>query len=124
MTTTITGGPTLIVPIILTDLSETREGGSLVHRVLGRVDPDVTLRPAGLRSGRIELGFAGADAESASQSAVASLSTASVFTLVDTERATFDMRFIVPEGGRIERPIESETRAAFVVAFDYQEVGS
>ncbi|MFS0714100.1 hypothetical protein ABC195_09455 [Microbacterium sp. 2P01SA-2] len=123
MTTNITAGDLSITPTILTGLTEASEGGAIVHPILGRAgDPDWTLRGATPRTGRLELGFAGPDAESASEAAVSVLRTPAVFTLADTDRATYGMRFVVPAGGRVERIIEDETRAAFVVAVDYAEV--
>lgn len=123
MTTIITAGDLSITPTLLTGLSESSEGGAIVHPILGRAgDPDWTLRGAAPRTGRLELGFAGADAESASAAAVSALRTAAVFTLADTDRASYGMRFVVPAGGRVERAIEDETRAAFIVTVDYAEV--
>lgn len=122
MTTTITTGASRIAPTILTGLSESAEGGAIIHDIINRANADITLRVAGLRSGRLELGFAGPTCEADSAAAFALLRTAAVFTLTDTDRTTYNMTFVVPKGGRIDRAIEEQTRAAYLLTVDFQEV--
>lgn len=122
MTTTITTGASRIAPTILTGLSESAEGGTRVHKIINRANADITLRVAGLRSGLLEMGFAGPTCEADSAAAFAILRTAAVFTLSDTDRPSYNMAFVVPEGGRIERAIEDQTRAAYILTVDFQEV--
>lgn len=42
-------------PLLVTGYSARRPSRNVVHTVLGRPDPDVTLRAAGLRTGTLEL---------------------------------------------------------------------
>lgn len=121
MTTLITTGNAVITPTILLMVSEDAGGGSIVHKIVGRSDPDITLRPASLRTGALELGFSGAGSESASAAAVSILRRAAVFAIADSDRPSYNMSFVVPEGGRISRAIEGETRDAFTITVDYQE---
>ena len=121
MNGTITGGSTPINPSIILGLSEQIPGGTVVHPILGRIDPDVTLRPAAVRTGTLELGFTASNAETASFAAVNALRSAAVFRLA-AERGTLAMAFVVPENGRIERRLDDTTRSAWTVTVDYQEV--
>lgn len=121
MNGTITGGTTPVTPTLIIGLEEDAPGGAIVHKILGRADPDVTLRPAGTRAGRLELAFAGTNADAASDAAVASLRSAAVFRLT-ADRSTMNMTFVVPDTGRVSRRIEEATRNAFTVLVDYQEV--
>lgn len=122
MTTTITTGATVITPTIVLGYEESREAQSIVHPILGSTTPDVTLRPAVLRTGRLSCGFSGATSETLSKSAADTLAGASTFALADTDRATVAMTFVVPQGSQVTRTLEDETRNAWVVSFDFQEV--
>lgn len=121
MSTLITTGAAVISPTLLLMLTEDSQGGGVIHQIVGRENPDVTLRPASLRSGTIEIGFSGATADAASAAAHAVLRRAAVFTLADSDRPSYNMTFVVPQSGRISRRIDDETRAAFTILLDYQE---
>ena len=73
MVDVITSGATVIAPTMILGYESSRPTRTLIHDVPGRSDPDATLRPAGLRKGRMTLGFAGPSAESDSASAGALL---------------------------------------------------
>ncbi len=119
MADVITSGATVITPTLILGYESTRAPGTIVHDIIGRANPDVTLRPAGTRTGRMELGFIG---EADSYAAETALSTAAVFTLTSTDRPTVALSFIVKEGGTITRTLDDETRNAWTVAFDWREV--
>ncbi len=51
MATTITAGASVITPLLVEGFEAARSGGAIVHTILGRANPDVTLRPAGTRTG-------------------------------------------------------------------------
>lgn len=118
--TTITTGASTITPSIVTTYEARRAAQTIVHVILGSPEPDVSLRPALRRSGRIELGFAGPTCEADSNAAAGVLAGASVFTLTDPDRATHNMTFVVT--GDIPRALEDTTRNAYTVAFEFQEV--
>lgn len=120
MSAQITGGATTINPDLVLGYESQREPGSIAHPILGSSNPDVTLRPAQMRSGSLALGFLTATAEVDSSAAETNLGTAAVFTLTESDRSTVGMRFVVT--GPIRRTLDPETRAAWSVAFDYTEV--
>ena len=121
MTAQITGGATLIAPTTILGYSSVREAGTLVHPILGGGSPDVTLRPAQLRSGTLSLAFLDpATSEADSREAESVLSGPVTFTLVESDRATLGMAFVV--SGQIRRELDPETRADWTVEFDYTEV--
>lgn len=122
MTLTITAGSNTITPTLMLMLSEESSGGNIVTTIPGRESPDVTLRPASLRSGTIELGFSGAGSDAASAAALNVLRTPAVFTVAGADRATLNMTFVVQQDGRIRREIERETRDAWTISVDYQEI--
>ena len=55
MTTTIIWGTQVVHPELVTGYDSRRDSGNLLHLVIGRVDPDVTLKAAGLRQGTLEV---------------------------------------------------------------------
>lgn len=118
----ITSGAAVIAPTIILGYESSRETRTVVHPILGRPAPDATLRPAGLRTGRLELGFTAATAEADSAAAETILSAAATFTLVSADRTTAQMAFVLPEGGRLSRALDDSTRNAWVVSFDWTEI--
>lgn len=119
MATTITSGASTITPTQVLGYKAAREAQTIVHNILGVSAPDVTLRPASLRSGRLELGFQGASAQANSKTAADLLASAATFNLVSTDLTTIPMPFVVQ--GTVERELEDGSRAAWIVSFDYQE---
>lgn len=111
-----------ISPDLILGYESSRTSGAVVHPIVGRPAPDVTLRRAGLRRGRMQLGFLGEDAESASADAETALSAAAVFSLVSDDRSTIQMRFVLPSTGAITRQLDPDTRETWSVTFDWQEV--
>lgn len=121
MTTYLLTGDAVIAPTIVTALSTGRPVATIVHPILGRDAPDVTVRPAGLRTGSLELGFSGEDAETASADAERLLA-AGVATIVTDERATLAFSFVAQ--GTVTRDLEPVTRDAWLVRLDFQEVAA
>jgi hypothetical protein len=116
MPAVLTSGSTTLTPRTLSDYSSENAGGSIVHAILGRREPDVTLRPVGLRTGSMTLDFA---TEALANTAHGALTIAAVWTLQHSERATVNMRFIVR---RITRTVEADGRWFFTVG--WEEIGS
>jgi hypothetical protein len=54
---TISDGTTTITPAAIVGWSTTRQSRNVVHDIIGRPDPDVTLRPAATRAGTLSLLF-------------------------------------------------------------------
>lgn len=117
----ITSGLFLITPTVVLGYGSAREAGTIVHPIINRAAPDVTLRPARLRSGdALELGFSSATSEADSKTAEEILSMPAVFTLSSADRTTVVMSFVVR--GTVKRTLEDVTRNAWVVSFGWQEV--
>lgn len=119
MSTTITYSSGTITPAVVDGYSSARSGGTLLHWVSNVASPDVTLRPADLRSGSLRLVFPD-DASSAA--AEMALSAPEVFTLASTDLGSIPMAFVVPETGQILRELDDATRRVWVLTVDFQEV--
>ncbi|MCR2785439.1 MULTISPECIES: hypothetical protein [unclassified Microbacterium] len=121
MATVLTTGASVIAPTIVLNISSSREAQNLVHPIIGRAQPDITLRTAGVRTGQLELGFEGLTSEADSATAESLLAGAAVWTIVSDERSTLEFSFVVT--GSVTRDLDSDSRDAWVVKIDYQEVG-
>lgn len=117
MSTTITTGDTTITPTIITGWEASQDSRNVIHTIIGRPSPDVTLKPAALRSGTLEMVFeTAADAEEARQ-----LHTdAVVFTLTSTDQTTINMTYVV--SGNIGSVLEDVTRNLWIITVDFQEI--
>jgi hypothetical protein len=112
----ITNGVVTIEPELVLGYETTQEAGNVVHEIIGRGDPDVTLRPARSRSGTLALFFlTEADAETARNS----LATGDVWDLA-AELTTIAMSFVV--SGDIMVRLDPETRLRWLVNVGYREV--
>lgn len=117
--TTITHTVGEITPEVVDGYEAASEARSIAHTILGRPDPDITFRPAGLRRGTLSLVFADAATAAA---AYAILTIPQVFTLNDDE-AAFGMVFVVT-GGDVQLTLDPETRVVCIVTVPFQEVAS
>lgn len=120
MADVITSGAAIITPTLILGFESKREAATLVHSIIGRAAPDVTLRPAALRNGVSELGFNASTSEADSAAAEAILAGGTVCALISSDRSTVEMSFVVQ--GEITRTLEDATRSAWVVSFGWQEV--
>ena len=115
MPTTITTSAGTLYPLAVSEYSTRRNARSIVHDVLGRADPDVTIRPASLRSGMLRMSFNSAASSLAAENAHA---TGQSFTVVSPV-AGVAMRYVVA-GGQIERSYSDAGEWVLMVPF--QEV--
>lgn len=122
MSATITIGSTVISPQAVTGYESVREGQSIVHDILGRSNPDVTLRPSGLRRGTLHLAFIGTTAEADSLAAENAHALAGVAALTVADHPTASMSYIVPGAGSIKRSLSPETMNHWLLELDFQEV--
>lgn len=120
MATIITHEADTITPTQVLGYSAEREAGNVVHPILGRSNPDVTLRPASLRTGTLSLGFQGDTSEEDSAECAEIHAVGGVFSIFSTERATVEMSYV--SNGRITRELDDESRDAWVVTVDFQEI--
>lgn len=122
MGTVIVSGADVIAPTMLLEQSSDRAAQTIVHPIIGASTPDVTLRAAAARSGRLLLGWQGEGSEGDSRAAERLLGEARVFSVVSDERETLALSFVVV--GNITRALEDQSRDAWTVAVDYQEVAA
>ena len=117
MAITITSGAQSITVREILGYASSRTSSNIVHRIIGRNDPDVTLGTLGLRTGTLEL-LTDTLAEAFQKEAHLALS--GVQQLADTEVPQVNMRFVVV--GDVSVTLDDTTRTAAVVGFNYQEV--
>lgn len=117
MATTITRDATSLTPRLVLGYKSEREARNLIHTVIGRPDPEVTMKAAGLRTGTLEfLMLTLTDAL-----AMESLHTGlGVLTLTDDDRPGLNMSYVA--SGKIEVELDDETRSLWVVRVDFHEV--
>lgn len=120
MSTIITHSTGVITPEVVNGYEASRSVETIVHKIIGREDPDITLRPAGLRSGTLTLVFAtGADASAAE----AALLFPQVLTLSDTAVPEVSMSFVVgPEGQASTSTLDLESQTVWLVELPFHEV--
>lgn len=116
--TTITHSAGVIVPDVVDGYEASREARTIVHDIINRSNPDVTLRAPGLRRGNLSCVFA---VEASAQAAYAVLGVPQVLTLVDVDRTSIGMSFVVA-GGDLTIGLDDETRDVWIVAVPFVEV--
>lgn len=116
--TTIIHSSGVIVPEVVDGYEPAIDVRSIVHTILGRSDPDVTFRPAGMRTGVLSFVFA---ARASAWAAVAVLRVPQVLTLTDADVPEVNMSFVVAPG-QLRPTLDPETRAVWIVEVPYAEV--
>jgi len=116
MSQTILHAGGTITPLAVTTYLTSREAGTIIHPILGRSNPDVTLRPAMTRTGTLVLAFtAEADAKEAEDAHAAG----GVFSLTSDSLTTIEMYYVA--NGRIEREL-ADGSTHWIVRVDFQEI--
>lgn len=117
MANTITDGTTVVTPQLILGWEAAQETRNVIHSVIGKAAPDVTLKPAGLRTGTLELLFlTAADALTAR-----TMLTQALPFLIESDEAFLDnFRFVV--SGSISSVLEDTTRSLWTISVDFQEV--
>lgn len=124
MSSVITHSTGEITPAVVNGFAATRPAPSVVHTILGRPDPDITYRPAGLRAGTLKLVFE-TGAEAAAAESV--LGAPQVFVLSDPDVPEVYMPFVVADGdgsGEIRSTLDDETQTVWTLEVPFQEVTS
>lgn len=117
MTTTITAtSAATTTPRLVLGYQTSRQVPTVLHRIIGRGDPDVTLQPAGLRIGSMDLFYLD---EPTATAAVELLAVPGVFTLDDDDTPSMGMAFVV--NGQLTTRLDSDT-GRWVVGVGYAEV--
>lgn len=118
MSATITHLAGTIVPELIDGYTASREARTIVHDIINRSNPDVTLRAPGLRRGSFRCLF---PVQGDAIAAYGTLGTPQVFTITDPEVPAVGMSFVVAEGD-LDIELDDETRAAWWVIVPFVEV--
>ena len=115
LTHVATGETTTITDVL--GYESSREVPTVVHTIIGRGNPDFTVKPAGPRSGTYRLFCLN---ETVAIALSKSLMRAGQFVLADTSTAIANTTFVVT--GNIGLELDDQTRIRCIVAVDYTEV--
>jgi len=117
--TTLTNGTATITPTLVDGYSAGQEARTIAHPIISRPGPDdVTLRPAGPRTGVLRLLFT---TEADAEAARALHAVPYVWTLNDDDRTSIGMDYVV-EGGTLGTALEDETRDLWLIDIPFREV--
>jgi hypothetical protein len=118
MATTITAGSLSFTPDLFTGWQATQESRNVIHAIIGRTYPDVTLKPAQVRTGTLEMFFAVGSESFAARSILAS---GAVFTITSDETPWIDgLTFVL--SGSILSALNDDSRSSWMLSADFQEV--
>jgi len=115
--TTITTGSLSFTPELVTAWETSQASRNVLHTIIGKSDPDVTLKPSSTRSGTLEMLFLSA---SAANTARGILATGTIFTISESETWLNGLQFVL--SGSISGALEDETRKLWIVTVDFTEV--
>lgn len=117
MTITISSGTLTFSPELITAWGTSQESRNVIHPIIGKSDPDVTLKPASTRSGTLELLFSSATAANSARGVLAS---GTVFTISGSETWLNGIDFVM--SGSISAALEDDTRRLWTISADFTEV--
>jgi hypothetical protein len=117
LTSSFSDGTNVVTPLVTQGYESTRSSANVFNAVIGRSYPDVTLMPAGLRTGTLTSVFT-TEAESARFEAL-HVGT-SVITFMDTDLPSVGMSYVVD--GSIRRQLDPESRLYWIASVDFREV--
>lgn len=109
--------PIEIAPALVIGYQTSRESGNIVHTIIGRSDPVVTLRPAKLRTGTLGMLFT---TEADAWACVNAHAGTGTFTYADSDLTGADMTYVVD--GSVNIQLDEGTQTVWMVSVDYQEV--
>lgn len=118
MAETISDGTTTLEVDLVLGATTTQAGRSILHDVIGRQDPDVTLRAAATRAGTLKLFFL---EESDAEACRIMHAGASVFTYASDAVPSASMNYVVDEDG-IEKAIDEDQLLRWTVNVGFREV--
>lgn len=115
--TTITSGTLTFTPELVTAWETAQASRNVLHTIIGKSDPDVTLKPSSTRSGTLEMLFLSA---SAANTARGILANGTIFTISDSETWLNGFDFVM--SGTISTVLEDTTRNLWTISADFTEV--
>lgn len=119
MATTITDGTTTVTPLLVTGWETEAETRNVLHAVLSKSTPDVTLRGGYTRTGTLEMLFTD---EADALTAALMHKAAAVFTIASTEITDANYSYVV--SGNVKTALDEDTRAQWLVTVEYVGVDS
>lgn len=117
MTTTITDGHTTVTPTLVMGWESSQDTRNIVHPIIGRSNPDFTIKPSNLRTGTLNLFFEDYAEADLCRSIHAN---AAVFTLYTDDFAAANMNYVVYQDVTIA--LDQETLKHWTVTIQFQEV--
>lgn len=117
MATSITHGLTTVTPELVLGYRSSRPLNNLTHTILGRDDPAVTFKAAGLRTGTLQILCATHE-----QALLVELlhSDIGFFNLIDDDLPGLNMRYVPVDS--IDMELDDESRQFWLVSVGFQEV--
>jgi hypothetical protein len=117
VSTTITAPGFAAHPLLVTQWNATSTTRHLVHEILGNPVPDITVQPAGPRTGTMSALF---DNEADANALHTALRGTDVLTFSDDDTATTGMQFIA--NGSVTLATDSQSQEFWTVTWDYLEI--
>lgn len=117
MSIQILNNETTIEPTALLEYETEVASNNIIHNIIGKADPDVSLAADATRMGTLHLFF---DTKADAWAAFDALRDLSVWTLNDTDHPEIDMDFTRRE--RMKIRLDSVSRRRWIVEMDYQEI--
>ncbi len=117
MTTTITDSVSSFSPDLILDYNTEREARNVIHNVIGKAEPDVSLELDGLRMGTLRLFF---EVKEDAWVAYEALGQVATWELTDTDIPEINMSFV--REGRMTMTLDPVSRRRWIIEMDYQEV--
>lgn len=115
--TTITTGVLSFTPELVTGWEAAQSSRNIIHNIIGRTDPDVTLKAATTRTGTLEMLFVSA---SEAETARDILANGAVFSISESETWINGFDFVL--SGSISAALEDTTRNLWTITADFTEV--
>lgn len=117
MATTITHNATTITPELVLGWESSQESKNILHDIIGKVSPDVTLKAPSLRNGTLTTFWLD---ETDAEACRALHSNLGSFTLASDEITQANMTYVT--AGTIAMMLDEDTRAYWTVEIEFQEV--
>lgn len=115
---TIASGTSSFNPASVTTWATSQTSRNVIHDIIGRADPDVTLKPASSRAGTLEMLFT---SQSGAETARGILSKLGVFTITTADPAWLNgFKFVIQ--GEVAVALDSTTQNAWVLTAGFKEV--
>lgn len=114
---TITSGILTFTPSLITAWAVSQTSRNVVHEIMMRATPDVTLKPASSRSGTLDMLFS---SSTEAEAARVALAAGTVFTISGAETWLEGFTFVA--SGTISATLDDSTRVLWTVSADFREV--